>query len=161
MVRKPEIQYVGQFYVHGSEAQQLEPKQEKRKAKTKLPLVRLENIQKLYVDPVALCGMAVAVFMLVTMVIGAVHIQDSWQDYAVMSNYLSDLKRENAELSNTYHSGYDLAAIESQALALGMIPASEAETISITITPPAPKEEPNRFQEAWEDFVWFIDGLFA
>ena len=40
MVQKPKIQYVGQFYVHGSEARKLELQQEKKKAKTSLPAVR-------------------------------------------------------------------------------------------------------------------------
>ena len=59
MVRKPDIQYVGQFYVYGSEAKQLAQQTEKKKARTRLPLERLQNIQKVYVDPVALVGMVV------------------------------------------------------------------------------------------------------
>ena len=46
MERKPEIQYVGQFYVYGSEARQLEEKK-RRQAKTSLPMARLEKLEKL------------------------------------------------------------------------------------------------------------------
>ena len=74
MVQKPKIQYIGQFYVHGSEARALEQQEQKKKAKTKLPLARLERIEKIYVDPVALAGIAVAVVMLAVMVLGAVQL---------------------------------------------------------------------------------------
>ena len=45
MNQKPKIQYVGQFYVHGSEARALQLQQEKRQAKTKLPLARIQRIE--------------------------------------------------------------------------------------------------------------------
>ena len=75
MNQKPKIQYVGQFYVHGSEARKLQLQEEKRQAKTKLPLARIKAIEKIYVDPVALVGIAVAVMMLVTMVLGAIQLK--------------------------------------------------------------------------------------
>ena len=62
MERKPEIQYVGQFYVQGSAAPQIGEKQKKKKAT--LPRLRREKLQKVYVDPVALCGMAVGACLL-------------------------------------------------------------------------------------------------
>ena len=73
MAKKPEIQYVGQFYVYGSEAQVVAPK---KKAQFRLPKpkLELEKIEKIYVDPVALLGLAVAVVMLVCMVVGACQI---------------------------------------------------------------------------------------
>ena len=66
MTRKPEIQYIGQFYVHGSEARQLELLEKKKQPKTRLPIAKLEKIEKVYVDPVALVAIAVSVFMLVS-----------------------------------------------------------------------------------------------
>ena len=51
MNQKPKIQYVGQFYVHGSEARQLQLQEQKRQAKTKLPHARVQKIEKIYVDP--------------------------------------------------------------------------------------------------------------
>ena len=161
MVRKPDIQYVGQFYAYGSEAQQLAAKTEKKKARTKLPLERLQNIQKIYVDPVALVGMAVAVVLLVTMILGAVRIESAWEEYERMSEYVHDVRRENAELTHTYRMGYNLEEIEAKALAIGMVPASELEVIDISVTVPQPEPQPNALQQAWADFVWFIEGLFA
>lgn len=141
MVQKPKIQYVGQFYVHGSEARALELEQRKKQAKTKLPLAKLEKIEKIYIDPVALAGIAVAVVMLITMVVGALQIRDDWKEYQIMADYVSELHRENARLSHEYRSNYDLDEIEMKALALGMVPKSEVEVIPVTVTMPVPKPE--------------------
>ena len=140
MVQKPKIQYVGQFYVHGSEARALELEQPK-KTKTKLPLAKLEKIETIYIDPVAVAGIAVAVIMLITMVIGAVQIYEDWQEYEVVAQYVSELHRENARLTHAYRSSYDLEEIEMKALALGMVPKSELEKITVTVTLPVPEPE--------------------
>ncbi len=161
MTRKPDIQYVGQFYVHGSEAKQLAAQNEKKKARTKLPLERLQNIQKIYVDPVALIGITVAVVMLVVMVIGAVQIGNAWEEYQAMSDYVHQVRRENADLHFTYRMGYNLQEIEAQALAMGLVPAAEVQRVDIAVTVTQPQPEPNVFQQAWDEFVWFLDGLFA
>ena len=143
MVQKPKIQYVGQFYVHGSEARalELEQQQKQKKAKTRLPLAQLEKIEKVYIDPVALAGIAVAVIMLITMVVGAVQIRDDWKEYETVANYVSYLHRENARLTHEYRSSYDLDEIEMKALALGMVPKSELEVITVTVTVPQPEPE--------------------
>ena len=140
MIQKPKIQYIGQFYVHGSDARALELEEEKKKAKTRLPLAKLEKIEKIYVDPVALVGIAVAVIMLVTMVMGAVQLYDDWMDYQQMADRVSALKTTNAELTHTYRAGYDLEDIEMKALAMGLVPKSEIEPIVITVT--VPEREP-------------------
>lgn len=157
MVQKPEIQYVGQFYVYGSEARKLEQKKQQKRPKTKLPRARLERIEKISVDPVALAGIAVAVFMLVVMVIGVLQIQRDWAEYENMSTYVSQLKRENAELKHTYRSSYDLADIENKALGLGLVPKEDVQTMTITVTIPVSEPEPT----FWEELVWFWEGLFA
>ena len=156
MVNKPEIQYVGQFYVYGSEAKKLEPKQKIKKAKTRLPLARLEKIEKIYVDPVATVAIAVAVVMLVVMVLGALQLQTAWEEYEVMSQYVSNLKRDNAQLESDYRSGYDLEEIEAKALAIGMVPIDQVQTMTVTVTSPEPKPEVT----LWDDIVWFFSGLF-
>ena len=136
MNQKPKIQYVGQFYVHGSEARALELQEEKKQAKTKLPLASLQTIEKIYVDPVALAGIAVAVLMLVVMILGAVRLQGDWAEYQRMEDYVTTLRTENAHLAHTYRAGYDLEDIEMKALAMGLVPKSELKTISVTVTAP-------------------------
>lgn len=139
MVQKPKIQYIGQFYVHGSEARALELEQQKKKTKTKLPLAQLEKIDKVYIDPVAVAGIAVAVLLLVTMVFGALQLRNDWRVYEEMSDYVSFLKSENARLTHEYRSSYDLDEIEMKALALGMVPKSELEVTQVRVTVPAPQ----------------------
>ena len=157
MTHKPEIQYVGQFYVHGSEARVLAPEQEKKKPKTRLPLAYLEKIEKIYIDPVALVGMAVAVFMLVVMAVGVMQMQHAWKDYDRMERKLESLQSTNMELKETYRSSYDLDVVREKALALGMVPISDAQTVAVSVT--MPETEPARTW--WDDVVWFFSGLFA
>lgn len=157
MNQKPKIQYVGQFYVHGSEARQLQLQEEKRQAKTKLPLARIKAIEKIYVDPVALVGIAVAVMMLVTMVLGAIQLKRDWDQYEQVAAYVSELKKENARMNHLYRSSYDLEDIKTKAVSMGMVPKSELQTMAVTVTIPAPEVEPTRMEE----IKFFLEGLFA
>ena len=157
MNQKPKIQYVGQFYVHGSEARALQLQEEKRQAKTKLPLAQIQKIEKIYIDPVALAGIAVAVVMLVTMVLGAIQIKRDWDQYERVSSYVSELKRENARLSHAYHLSYDLEDIKTKALAMGMVSKSELQTMAVTVTVPEPEVKLTRMDE----IRFFLEGLFA
>ena len=135
MNQKPKIQYIGQFYVHGSEARALEM-EEQKKPRTNLPLVKLEAIEKIYVDPVALAGIAVAAVMLVVMILGAVRLQSDWVRYEQMSHYVTELRTENAQLMHNYRSSYDLEDIEMKALAMGLVPKSELKTVTVSVTRP-------------------------
>ena len=155
MNQKPKIQYVGQFYVHGSAARQIQ--EEKRQPKTKLPLAKIQAIEKIYVDPVALVGIAVAVVMLVTMVLGAVQLKKDWDHYEQVSAYVSELKRANAKKSHLYRSSYDIEDIRTKALSMGLVPKEKVQIISVAVTVPVPEAEPTR----WEELKLFLEGLFA
>jgi hypothetical protein len=72
MVRKPDIQYVQEFYVHGSEARVIELKPRRRVIRTILPKVAPDKSIRIGVDPVALCGIVVAAVMLILMLVGTV-----------------------------------------------------------------------------------------
>ena len=157
MNQKPKIQYVGQFYVHGSEARKVQMQEEKRQAKTKLPLARIQAIEKIYVDPVALAGIAVAVMMLVTMVLGAIQLKKDWNQYEQVSAYVSELKKENARMNHLYRSSYDLEDIRTKAVSMGLVPKSELRTMAVTVTIPEPEVEPTRMEE----IRFFLEGLFA
>ncbi len=157
MAQKPKIQYIGQFYVHGSEAHALELEQEKKQPKTKLPLARLQQIEKIYVDPVALVGIAVAVVMLVTMVVGALQLKEDWAEYERMSSYLSQLKLDNAQKTMEYRSSYDLEDIRTKAAAMGLVPMEEVETMTVVVTVPEKTPEVRKIDE----IKWFLEGLFA
>lgn len=156
MSQKPKIQYVGQFYIHGSEARQLEL-QEKKKAKSKLPLERLRKMEVIYLDPVAIFGIVTALVMLTVMILGVLQIRDDWEEYRVMSNYVSRLNSENAEMWADYRSQYDLEDIRVKAQAMGMVPKSELEVRTVYVTIPQPEPE-----MTWlEEIQWFLSGLFA
>ncbi len=156
MIQKPEIQYIGQFYVYGSEAKKLEPKKERKLPKTMLPMERLRKREKLYLDPVAMVAMVVAVVMLVTMIVGALQLQEDWKEYHMTSRYLSYLHRENARLELEYQLSFDLEEIRSKALALGLKPKEEAVQKSVPLVLPEPDTEEN--QE--KGLVTFWKGLW-
>ena len=157
MSQKPKIQYVGQFYIHGSEARQLELQEKKKQAKSNLPLERLRKIEVVYLDPVAIFGIVTALVMLTVMILGVLQIRDDWKEYRVMSNYVSRLNSENAELQADYRSQYDLEDIRIKAQALGMVPKSDLEVRTVYVTIPQPEPE-----MTWlEELQWFLSGLFA
>ena len=157
MNQKPKIQYVGQFYIHGSEARQLELQEKKKHAKSKLPLERLRKVEVIYLDPVAIFGIVTALVLLAVMTVGVLQIRDDWKDYQTMSNYVSRLNSENAELKADYRSQYDLEDIRVKAQALGMVPKSELEVRTVYVTIPQPEPE-----MTWlEEVQWFLKGLFA
>ena len=157
MNQKPKIQYVGQFYIHGSEARQLELQEKKKHAKSKLPLERLRKGEVIYLDPVAIFGIVTALVLLAVMTVGVLQIRDDWKDYQTMSNYVSRLNSENAELKADYRSQYDLEDIRVKAEALGMVPKSELEVRTVYVTIPQPEPE-----MTWlEEVQWFLKGLFA
>ena len=157
MAAKPEIQYVGQFYVYGSEARKLEPKRQEHKKNTFREQPKMEQTRVISVDPIALIGLVVAAAMLICLAVCAMQIGDTWQEYEAVSNYMSQLMMENSSLKHEYVNSFDLAEVEAAALALGMIPATEANTIIVPVHVPVAEPEPT----FWEDLVWFAQGLFA
>ena len=95
--------------------------------------------------------------LLVTMVVGALSLEAAWQELDNAQQYVYELQHKQRVLESEYRSGYDLEEIRSAALAMGMIPAGEAETMNLRVT--VPQQEP---EMTWMDeMVWFLEGLFA
>ena len=157
MVKKPDIQYIDRFYVHGSEARVLELKPKRRIIKTVLPLSAPDKTIKIAVDPVAICGIVVAVALLVLMAVGTVQYVRVCGRYQQMMDYVVSVQNENVQLREDYRSQIDLDEIREKALAMGMVPAEEAERITIEVVTPVREPEMN----AWEEFLWLCRGLFA
>ena len=157
MSQKPKIQYVGQFYIHGSEARQLELEEKRKQAKSKLPLERLRKIEVVYLDPVAIFGIVTALVMLAVMILGVLQIRNDWNEYHTMSNYVSQLNSEHARMQTEYRCQYDLEDIRIKAQALGMVPKSELEVRTVSVTIPQPEPEMTWLQE----IQWFLSGLLA
>lgn len=156
MIQKPEIQYVGQFYVYGSEAKEAERKaQRAEKIKSLLPKPKLDKVRKLYVDPVAMGGILVAMIILVVLAIGAVRLQESWDQYNRMERYLDQVMWDNAKVEQAYRSSFDMEKIRTTAEAMGMVPVSKLKVMKVRVTVPEPVKEPT----AWDNFKWFVKGL--
>ena len=81
MDQKPEIQYVGQFYVYGSEVQAEKKKQQKKNQLPKIPKPTREHY--IYIDPAAVCGIAVAAVMLVVLIVGAFQLRGAMNELNV------------------------------------------------------------------------------
>ena len=157
MVRKPDIQYVHEFYVHGSEAKVLELKPKRRAIKTILPKMVPDRSIRIGVDPVALGGIVVAVALMIMMFVGFAQYIDAYNDNLTAMNQVIDLQNANIVKQHTYEDGYTLEDIQQKALALGMIPISEAEVLYID--PVVPERAPD--PTLWENISWFVNGLFA
>ena len=156
MARQPEVQYIN-AYVSGSMAYQLNTIPVRKKKKVNLPKPRREKKTVVRLDPVAICGIAMAAVLLVLLVVGFSRLQDARAEAAALESYVSDLREENKQLQDTYSAGYDLAEIEKIALAMGMVPSSQVPHISMDVTVPQQEAEPT----AWENFCAFLTGLFA
>ena len=157
MAYKPEIQYIGQFYIHGSEAKKLAQQKQQKQTKTTLPEQRIERTRKVQVDLLAITSLVVAAVLLVTMVMGALGLQEAWRDLELAEKYVTMLQKEHRTLVTNYRSGYDLEQVRSAALALGMVSVEEAQTMQIHVT--VPEAEPE--MTLWDEVVWFVEGLFA
>lgn len=156
MARKPEIQYIGQFYVYGSEAKKVEPAQKPKKAKTTLPEAKPQVVREIALDPVAICGVLVAAMMIISMILGAVHIQDAWDQYEGARHYLTGVRVEHTALTHQYSSSYNLEEIRTMAETMGLVPVEQLQTIQLQVTIPEPEPEPT----IWDDIRWFLEGLF-
>ena len=157
MARKPDIQYIDKFYVHGSEARVLELKPQKRKTKTVLPEAAPVKEKVVKVDLLSLSAIAVAVTMVALMVVGCFQLKAAYNRSAAMSHYVIALQNENVDLTRDYYNGFDAADIEQKALALGMIPKEDALLLKIPGTIPEEAPAPTM----WENFTWFMKGLLA
>ncbi len=161
MAQKPykhNIEYIQKYYSYGSEAKVIEFKPVNQEPeKPQLPKREKEPVTTICIDPIALCGVMVAIVMVLVMVASMIQYGVICQDHAVMAGYVNELWEDHVLLTHQYTAGYDLEEIETTARALGMIPISEAQTMSIRVEVPVPQEEPGFF----DNLIWFFSGLFA
>ena len=161
MARKADIQYVHHYYTAGTAARKVAVKAEHKKKPLPLfePLMMTEPDQKVIVkiDPLSAAATLVAVMLVVMMVVSLFQYSAAHQRNVQLQEYIYTLSDENARLEQEYMSGFDLAEIEVQALALGMIPMEEAQTVQVSGAAPAHRAEPTR----WERLQLFMSELFA
>lgn len=160
MALQPDIQYVPFYYVDGSTARKAERRTAPQKvsAPAPVPQRRRSKRKTVAVDPVAIAGLLVVMVLLVSMVVGFVEYRAAQDRNAQMSQYITELETENAQLQQQYESGYDLDNIRDIAGILGMVPAEDAEQIAIEVNPAQQDEVQMGF---WESITTFLAGLFA
>ena len=146
-----------QFYTAGSAAQKVELVDEREWAP--LPEYQLRRRKTIHIDPVAIIGILVAVFLMGTMLLGVNQLVGARQEAMQMEEYVAQLQTENHELSQKYADGYDLGVVEMTALNMGMVPKDQAPQISIQVQMPEVDTAQN--STLWEQFTTFLTGLFA
>lgn len=149
-----QVQYI-RFDTVGSAARKAAPVTSVKKAI--LPKPRKQKRRIVYVDPVATLGILVAVCMLIMMTVGVAEFLSVQKEAIRMEQYVAQLSSRNEDLSQTYESGYDLEMVEKSALALGMVPKDQVETIHIQVTVPEEMET----MTIWDRIGIFLAGLFA
>ena len=154
MVRNPNIEYIDKFYVHGSEAKVIAfaPNQ----PKTTLPKPVREKKTCIEVDPLALCGIVVAVVMILVMGIGLMDFKAAVEENKAVAEQLDTIRDEHVMLEYNYHQSYNVEEVEEAVRALGMIRAEKAPVVSITVT--VPEQTPKYTR--WGDFLWSLSCLF-
>lgn len=155
MARQPEVRYIN-HYVSGSLAYQPE-KAPRRKTKVQLPKVKKQQKLVIAIDPMAVCGIVVALVLMITLLSGMLRWNQARSEAAVLKAYVSSLQEENAKLQDTYTSGYDPEEIRNVALNMGMIPVEDATHIQMQVVIPQVVEEPTGWAAVWA----FILGMFA
>ena len=155
MASRNDIQYV-RFYTDGSAARKIEPsftefgKVFQTKAKKKKRVL-------VFVDPVALLGIAVAVCMLICMGVGIARNKAAQQQTAQLQQYVQQLTQEKDAVMEEYTSGYDLQTVKQTALALGMIPRDEAQRVTLEVVVPVQEQTVT----LWSQIGTFLAGLLA
>ena len=152
MAQRTQIQYI-RFYTEGSAARKVAPVVTPFKT-ARLPKINHQKKIVLRIDPVAVVGIVVAVSMMIMMAVGIFQYKAAQEQAQLMERYVETLNRDNESLQNTYDS-IDLTAIEQTALALGMVPQSQVQHVSLRVPPVQEVEEPQ------ETFWTFLAGLFA
>ncbi len=156
MAQKLNVQYI-RLYTDGSAARKLAPAAPEKKPAV-LPKAHRQRRKVIYLDPVATVGMVVAVCMLIAMAVGLLQLREAQTELEVMQSHVQRLSAENENLQAQYSEGYDLEKIRQTALALDMIPVSQAQQITICV----PREQPAQQKVTlWEQLGTFLSRLFA
>ena len=156
MARNADICYI-RFYTDGSAAKKIAPAVPAAPKPAVATRTHKKKRIKIYVDPVAVLGIVVSVVMLFCIFAGISGLEQAQARCAAMEQKVADLTIENARLEKDYAEGYDLQSIGAEARALGMVPQSNVEHISISvITEPGVQRT-----QAISRFVTMLADLFA
>ena len=158
MAKKDEIQYI-RLYTDGSSACSVDfsTPEKKKRNKTRLPKASPQRDVLIRLDPAAFFGILVAGIMFVMMLVSCVQLIQTQNQAQEMQAYVAHLQSENTQLQVQYEESFDLAEVEEMALALGMVPESQVQHITLDAQMPEIVPEPTW----WEQVSTFLTGLFA
>lgn len=157
MARQPDIQYI-QFYNYGSTAQKLAPRMQK-KEKYQLPQHRpmAQKAKQSVLDPLSICAIVVAGFMLITMLIGMFRLGELTTRRQELEAYIVSLQQEQAELQVAYENAYDLTQVEERARQMGLVSKDEVTYVQMGPVTLVQEETPSFSQRVSA----FFEELFA
>ena len=155
MTQRMQAQYV-QFYIQGSSAMQLNPVAPKKAEPIQEIQPRTYKRVRVFVDPVALFSMVVALCLIITIFVGMGHLEKTKLEVQQMEQYVAYLQNQNKNIRAEFSAAYNLDDIEKTALALGMVPAENVDHFYINVTEPVVKEP-----TVWENVGTFLTNLFA
>ena len=156
MAMQPVVRYIN-AYVSGTCAPQPEKKPEGKTSVAQLPRVKKQQKWLISLDMAAMGGILAAVVLSIFLVVGLVQMNQAQQDARMYEQYVMSLQAENAQLRDTYTSGYDLEEVKSIAQTMGMVPADQVTHIQVHVNEPEQVVE----LSAWESFWAFLAGMFA
>ena len=155
MASQIDIRYID-FSTEGNAARKFAPAP--KNSQVQLPEAKRRNRRVLFIDPLAVIGVVVAVCMLVLMGVGMFRLQAAENRNMQMAQYVESLTEKNTALREEFNEVCDLDQIRQLALALGMIPKADAPQTGISMYIP---EETVETPSLWEQFGIFLAGLFA
>lgn len=129
MAPKHDILYVN-FYTDGSAAKKIAPAFPVSQPRKK-PVAKRRKKTVIYLDPVAVCSLIVAGVLLIMMAVGLTHLQAAQAETAAMESYLDELNAEKTRLQTEFDTQVDLESVEKAALAMGMIPKDQVQTVQL------------------------------
>ena len=160
MARKADIQYVHHYYTSGTAAKKVAVKAQPKKKpiphfEPRFILPDREVVVK--VDPISIGAIVVCAVLMVMMVVSLFQYSAAHQRNVELQEYVYALQEENLNLERDFKADLDLDQIRAQAMALGMIPVAEAQTIQVSGRVPVRQADPT----CWERMGLFLRDLFA
>ena len=158
MARQPDIQYI-QFYNHGSTAHKLAAQPERQKERYQLPQHRpvAQKAKHSVLDPLSVCAIVVAGFMLITMLVGMFRVGELTSRRQELEAYISVLRQENADLQIAFEDAYDLTLVEERARQMGLVSKDEVTHVQMGPITLVQEESPSFAQRV----AAFFEELFA
>ena len=115
MAQRTSIQYV-RFYTQGTAARKLDIAVPQQHHKVSLPTPKKVKRRKVYVDPVAILGVVVAVCMLIVLSLSVEQLKIAQEEVITMERYVDQLTQENEALVEEYAHSYDIQMVEQTAM---------------------------------------------